>query len=53
MQQAMAAAERVFTLLDTKEPDAAVFPPLSRSARGSHSPLSPLRGERVGVRGPL
>ena len=41
MQQAMAAAERVFTLLDTKEPDAALLPsPLAGEGRGEGKPLS-------------
>jgi ATP-binding cassette subfamily B protein len=41
MQQAMAAAERVFTLLDTKEPDAPLLPlPLAGEGRGEGKPLS-------------
>ena len=34
MQQAMAAAERVFSLLDTKEPDAPVVAPARRGGAG-------------------
>ena len=52
MQQAMAAAERVFTLLDTKEPDA---PPLSRCGEGRGEAVRPRpapRGEGRGE-GPL
>ncbi|HEY7376864.1 MAG TPA: ABC transporter ATP-binding protein [Polyangia bacterium] len=45
MQQAMAAAERVFTLLDTKEPDALVLSPLP--------PPLPLAGEGRGEGPPL
>ena len=55
MQQAMAAAERVFTLLDTKEPDAAVPHPNPLPAdgeRGSDLPL-PLAGEGRGEGKPL
>jgi len=54
MQQAMAAAERVFTLLDTKEPDAGPHPnPLPADGeRGSDLPL-PLAGEGRGEGKPL
>ena len=49
MQQAMAAAERVFTLLDTKDPDA----PLTQTPGGrSPPPLPAQRGEGRGE-GPL
>jgi ATP-binding cassette subfamily B multidrug efflux pump len=48
MQQAMAAAERVFTLLDTNEPDATAVPPLPAQrgeGRGEGSPpLIDVRG---------
>ena len=60
MQQAMAAAERVFTLLDTKEPDAPVssapaeraLPPLPSAGegRGQGLPLIDLRGVSFGYR---
>jgi len=67
MQQAMAAAERVFTLLDTKESDAAVFPPLPLAGEGrgegkplsgavrsgEGSPLIDLRGVTFGYRADL
>jgi len=54
MQQAMAAAERVFTLLDTKEPDAAVFPPLPLAGEGrGEGPLIDLRGVTFGYRADL
>ena len=57
MQQAMAAAERVFTLLDTKESDAAVpFPPLPAprgEGRGEGPPLIDLRGVTFGYRADL
>ena len=48
MQQAMAAAERVFTLLDTKEPDAAVSPlPRLRERAGVRACRSPAPRDRV------
>jgi ATP-binding cassette, subfamily B, multidrug efflux pump len=52
MQQAMAAAERVFTLLDTKEPDAAVLLPLAapRGEGRGEGPLIDLRGVSFGYR---
>jgi len=48
MQQAMAAAERVFTLLDTKEPDAPAAGTTGRSAPGV--PLIELRRVTFGYR---
>ena len=56
MQQAMAAAERVFSLLDTKEPDAPHLPlPLAGEGRGEGQPLSGARraGEGRGEGQPL
>ena len=49
MQQAMAAAERVFTLLDTKEPDAATpTSPACGRGRGEVPPRPAPRGEGRG-----
>ena len=57
MQQAMAAAERVFTLLDTKEPDAALAPAapgtgVTRSKEPA-TPLIDMRGVSFGYRAGL
>jgi ATP-binding cassette subfamily B protein len=48
MQQAMAAAERVFTLLDTQEPDCAVAPAAAPAA--TPAPLVELDGVSFGYR---
>ena len=50
MQQAMAAAERVFTLLDTQEPDAAVGTPKPDAAAAASSPLITLEHVSFGYR---
>lgn len=49
MQQAMAAAERVFTLLDTKEPDAPLETKAEAKATGA-APLIALDGVSFGYR---
>jgi ATP-binding cassette subfamily B protein len=50
MQQAMAAAERVFTLLDTKAPDAPIAPVAAAPAPGAAVPLIELEHVTFGYR---
>jgi ATP-binding cassette subfamily B protein len=50
MQQAMAAAERVFTLLDTNAPDAPVVADLSARSAGEEPPLIELDHVSFGYR---